>query len=103
MRRFDVSFSPPKVVVSRIAVAVAVLAVSAGCGGQKHHLAQYQFSNRTLGLVYVEPPEPELLQGSYNVNGQTPLQTVMRATGTVAKEVVARRASARLDTATRYL
>lgn len=101
MSCLDVSFVSPKVVVSRIAVAVAVLA-AAGCGG-KHHLEQYQFSNRTLGLVYVAPPEPELLNGSYNVNGQTPLQTVMRATGTVAKEVVARRASARLDTATRRL
>lgn len=103
MRSFDVSFSPPKVVVSRIAVAVAVLAVAAGCGGGKHHLEQYQFANRTLGLVYVEPPEPELLHGSYSVNGENALQTVMRATGTVAKEVVARRARARLDTATRYL
>ena len=57
MRRQD----SQRLVVRRIAVAVAVL-FAAGCGG-KHYLAQYQFSNRTLALVYVEPPSPQLLHG----------------------------------------
>ncbi len=95
MRRPDA-----KVVLRRIAVAVSVLAL-AGCGG-KHYLQQYTFADRTLALVYIEPPEPHLLHGLYDVdvNGNA-LQTVMQASAKVAKEVVARRASARLDTAAR--
>jgi len=94
MRRQDAQI----LVVRRIAVAVAVL-LTAGCGGRQH-LADYQFSNRTLAVVYVEPPSPQLLHGYGDISGaQTALQTVMRAGGGVAKEVVARRATARLDSA----
>lgn len=94
MRRIDAS----KVVVSRVAFAV-VLLVAAGCGG-KHYLAQYQFSDRTLGLVYLEPPSPQLLHGYYNVGlTQNAVQSVVRAGASAAKEIEARRASARLDSA----
>ena len=96
MRRRDASF----VVVRRIAVAFAVL-ITVGCG-RRHYLAQYQFSDRTLSLVYVEPPSPQLLHGYYDLGvPRTPVQTVMRAGGGVAKEVAARRATARLDSAVR--
>jgi hypothetical protein len=86
------------VAVRRIAVAFAVL-TTIGCG-RKHYLAQYQFSDRTLSLVYVEPPSPQLLHGYYDLSvPKNAVQTVMRAGGGVAKEVVARRATARLDSA----
>jgi hypothetical protein len=94
MRRQDA----PRLVVRGIAVAVIALVV-AGCGG-KHYLAQYQFSGRTLSVVYVEPPSPQLLHGYYDLSvPKTAVQTVMRAGGGVAKEVAARRATARLDSA----
>ena len=79
--------------------ALALTFLSAGCGG-KHYLAQYEFSDRTLGLVYIEPPSPELLHGWYNVDvGNSALQTVVNAGASVAKEVQARKARARLDSA----
>ncbi len=95
MRRLDAP-----VVLSRIAVAVALLS-SAGCGG-KHYLNQYEFSGKTLALVFIDPPEPELLHGWYNIDvGDNAITTVVNAGAKVAKEVVARRATARLDSATR--
>ena len=97
MRRQD----SQRLVVRRIAFAVVVL-LAAGCGGH-HHLADYQFSNRTLALVYVDPPSPQLLHGYGDIGiSQTAVQTVMRAGGVAAKEVVARRATARLDSAAQH-
>jgi len=92
MRRDDAPM-----VLRRIAFAVAVF-VAAGCG--KHYLNQYEFSEKTLALVYIEPPAPELLHGWYNLDlGQNAVQTVVGAGAKAAKEIEARRASARLDTA----
>jgi hypothetical protein len=83
----------------RIAV-VSVALLSVGCG--KHYLNQYDFSEKTLALVFIEPPSPELLHGWYNLDlGQNAVQTVVGAGAKVAKEREARRASARLDTASR--
>jgi len=92
MRRLDAP------VVHRGIAAAIVLALAAGCG--KHYLNQYEFSDKTLALVYIEPPAPELLHGWYNldVDGNA-MQTVVQAGAKVAKEVEARRASARLDSA----
>jgi hypothetical protein len=99
MRRASVS---PSRVVTRmtIHVGVAVLALaSMGCG--KHYLTQYEFSQKTVALVFIEPPQPELLHGWYNldVGYDNAVQTVVGAGAKVAKEVEARRASARLDSA----
>jgi hypothetical protein len=91
MRRSDAQ------VVSRIAVAVVVL-MSMGCG--KHYLNQYDFAQKTLALVFIDPPSPELLHGWYNLDvGNNAIQTVVGAGAKVAKEREARRASARLDSA----
>jgi hypothetical protein len=80
-------------------VTSAVAVILSGCGG-KHYLAQYQFTDRTIALVYVEPPAPELLHGWYNLDvGSSVFQTAVRATAGAAKEIEARRASARLDSA----
>lgn len=97
MRRNDAS-----VVLRRIAVA-AVVVVVAGCGG-KHYLAQYQFADRTLALVYIEPPAPELLHGYYDLSvPDNAVRTAVLAGATVAKEVQARRARARLDSAVQHV
>lgn len=88
---------PPRAVPLALA---ALLLVSAGCG--KHYLNQYEFSSRTLALVFIQPPEPELLHGWYNLDGfgrLNAVQTVVGAGAKVAKEVEARRALARFDSA----
>ena len=83
----------------RLILVSAVAVILSGCGG-KHYLANYQFSGRTIGLVYIEPPAPELLHGWHNISANdNALQTVMRAGAGVAKEVSARRARSRLDSA----
>ncbi len=80
------------------AAAILTLAAVGACG--KHYLRDYQFADKTIGLVFIDPPEPELLEGWYNLDvGQSAVQTVVRAGATIAKEVEARRASARLDSA----
>jgi len=80
-------------------LVLALLTTLVACGG-KHHLDNYRFSNRTLGVVFVEPPEAELRHGWYNVEtGGNRIQTVIQAGSKVAKEVEARRALSRLDSA----
>jgi len=83
----------------RFALAVALVVASGACGG-KHYLAQYDFADKTLSLVYVEPPAPQLLHGLYDLKiPENVQQGTVYAGGAVAKEVAARRARARLDTA----
>ena len=78
---------------------LALLATLAACGG-KHHLEEYRFSQRTLGVSFIEPPRAELKHGWYDVDpGGTALQNVVQAGAKVAKEVEARRALRRLDSA----
>jgi len=73
--------------------------VLAGCG-RKHYLAEYQFAEKTMALVWVEPPSPELRTGWYNLRpSRNPVEAAMRVGGGVAKEVEARKASVRLDSA----
>ena len=79
-------------------VALAALTLAGACG--KHYLRDYQFADKTIALVFIDPPSPELREGWYNLDvGHTAVQTVVNAGATVAKEVEARRASARLDSA----
>lgn len=71
----------------------------AGCGGG-HHLADYPFASRTLAVVYIAPPRPELLTGHYDVRkSENVVDAVVRTGAGVAREREARRASARLDSA----
>ena len=80
--------------------ACATAAFVSGCGGG-HHLADYPFASRTLAVVYIAPPQPELLTASYSLNkGENVVDAVIRTGSGVAREREARRASARLDTAT---
>jgi hypothetical protein len=81
----------------RLVVAATLVAVTA-CG--KHYLNQYEFTDKTLALVFIEPPSPELLHGWHHLDARdNAIQAVVRAGAGVAKEVEARRASDRLDSA----
>jgi hypothetical protein len=80
-------------------LVLALVATQVACGG-KHYLEEYRFSDRTLGVVFIEPPEAELRHGWYDVElGGNRIQTVVQAGAKVAKEVEARRALSRLDSA----
>ena len=83
-------------------VAMSLLAIGglAGCGAN-HHLGDYQFTNRSMALVYIEAPSPELLTGGYGIaSASNPVDAVIRAGTGAVKEVEARKASVRLDSAT---
>lgn len=90
--------------MTAIRVTGSMLALVFASACSHHHLDQYNFSNRTIALVFMEPPAPELLHGWFNVRpSQSPVQTVLRAGASVAKEVQARRAIARFDSASRQV
>ena len=62
-----------------IVAAVALAASLVSCGGG-HHLAEYPFASRTLAVVYIAPPAPELLTSYYDLtNSQNPVEAVVRA------------------------
>lgn len=83
----------------RVIAAASICASLPGCGGG-HHLAEYPFASRTLAVVYVAPPAPELLTSYYDLgNSQNPLEAVVRGAADVAREREGRRAQARLDSA----
>jgi len=82
-----------------LAAASGIIGAVAGCGGG-HHLAEYPFASRTLAVVYIAPPSPELLTSYYDLtNSQNPIEAVVRAGADVAREREGRRANARLDSA----
>lgn len=81
-------------------LTVGSFAIFAGCGGG-HHLGEYPFASRTLAVVYIAPPSPELLTSYYDLRtSQNPIEAVVRAGADVAREKEGRRANARLDSAT---
>lgn len=83
----------------RLVGAACIAASLAACGGG-HHLAEYPFASRTLAVVYLAPPAPELLTSYYDLtNSQNPLEAVVRGAADVAREREGRRAKARLDSA----
>jgi len=86
-------------VVRAVFAASALVAILASCGGG-HHLAEYPFASRTLAVVYIAPPAPELLTSYYDLtSSQNPIEAVVRAGADVAREKQGRRANARLDSA----
>lgn len=79
------------------AVVPGVLA-AAGCG-PGHHLADYDFANNTLAVVTSTPAYPELQTGWVDMDLENPVAAVIEGGARVAKEVEARRARTRLDSA----
>jgi hypothetical protein len=89
--------------VRAFAIGCTLVGSLAACGGG-HHLAEYPFASRTLAVVYIAPPSPELLTSYYDLtNSQNPVEAVVRAGADVAREREGRRANARLDSATRRI
>jgi len=85
--------------VQRALLALAVLALPA-CAGH-HHLGEYTFAERSMAVVVLDAPAPALLTNGYNLRADDdPVTAVLRAGTTAAKDVEARRARARLDSAT---
>jgi hypothetical protein len=83
-----------------VPLSTAGLVALAACGAN-HHLGDYQFSNRSMALVYIEAPSPELLTGGYGITtAANPVDAVIRAGTGAVKEIEARKASVRLDSAT---
>jgi hypothetical protein len=83
---------------SAAALAIGISGALLGaCGG--HNLADYDFADRTLAVVYFSEPIPELWTGDLDLEGDNPLEMVVNAGGRVAREVEGRRARARLDSA----
>ncbi len=87
----------------RISAAIAAVAgialVASGCGS-KHRLAEYDFRGRTLAVVTIAPPHPEVLSGAdLDTKSDNPLETIFRIGSEIAREASARRLRARLDSA----
>lgn len=90
----------PRLSVARAMILVPVILLAGACGGH-NHLSEYTFTSRSLALVYIAPPRPELVTGSYNVpDVNDPVRAVVAAGTGVAREVEGRRARTRLDSAT---
>jgi len=86
--------------LARGITAAALLPLAMACGGH-NHLAEYNFASRSMALVYIAPPRPELITGWYDIpNVDDPVAAVVAAGSGVAKEVVGRTARLRLDSAT---
>lgn len=83
----------------RATLAGALVAASlAACGGG-HELERYSFAGSTLAVVDFAPPDPALWTGGYDVEGDDVITAVLDAGSQVAKDVEARRARIRLDSA----
>lgn len=84
-------------------LTLASVSVLAACG-PKHHLADHTFANRSITLVYDEPPAPQLLTGWHEVKEiDDPMKAILHASGGIFNEIEGRRASARLDSASMHV
>jgi hypothetical protein len=83
--------------------AVVGLLASAACGGTRHHLNEYTFADRTLALVVLGTPAPGLLTGGYDLRAEDVVELAAKAGSKAVKDVEARRARARMDSATAHM
>lgn len=87
----------------RVTGALLALVFASACGG-RHHLEQYNFANRGIALVFIEAPSPELLHGWFDIRpSDNAVQAVVRAGASVYKEIEARKAVNRFDSAARQI
>lgn len=78
---------------------VALLMVLVACGGG-HRLKEFQFADKTLAFVYIAPPAPVLHTGGYDVDASgNPITQAIKVGTSAVKEVEARKARSKLDTA----
>jgi hypothetical protein len=74
--------------------------LAAACGGAHFHLNEYTFAGRSLALVVLGNPAPGLITPDYDVRSTDLIDVAVKAGSKVAKDVEARRAGARMDSAT---
>lgn len=77
---------------------LCLLAVATACGGG-HELERYSFAGATIAATDYPAPAPSLWTGSYELEGDDAITAVVNAGASVAREVEARRARVRLDSA----
>jgi len=83
-----------------VAGLAASLAFAAAACGPKHHLKEYQFADKSVAFAYIAPPAPVLRTSGIDVDADdNPVTAVVKAGTNAAKEVEARRARFKLDTA----
>lgn len=83
----------------RAMILLSLPVLLSACGA-RHHLADYDFSSRSLAVVASAPAYPDLHTGSMDTDGTDDgFVAVMNAGSRVAKEVTARQARSRLDSA----
>lgn len=80
--------------------ATVVCALVAACGGARFHLNEYTFAGRSLALVVLDNPTPGLITPEYDVRSTDLIDVAIKTGSKVAKDVEARRAGARMDSAT---
>ncbi|HEX6589154.1 MAG TPA: hypothetical protein VF039_09030 [Longimicrobiales bacterium] len=81
-----------------ILLAGMLALVTTACGG-RHHLGEYDFRGRTLAVVPMPAPSPELYTGGADISSENPLIAVIEAGSAVAVGIEGRRARVRLDSA----
>lgn len=79
-------------------LVVAASLLGSACGG-RHHLADYDFAGRSIAVVRLAPPAPELYTGGREITSDNAIVAVIEAGSAVAVELESRRARSRLDSA----
>jgi len=80
-------------------VAMGIVMTAAACSN-KQRLPEYDFRDRTVGLVAIAPPRPEILSGiSLASASDDPVERVIAAGSAILVEVSARNARPRLESA----
>ena len=80
--------------------ACAALLLASACGGARHHLNEYDFADHTLALVVLGTPGPGLITGGYDLRSDDVVELAAKAGSKAVKDVAARRARVRMDSAT---
>ncbi len=84
----------------RHAPLAALLLVASSACGARHHLNEYTFADRSMALVVLGTPAPGLITGGYDLRSDDVVELAAKAGSKVVKDVEARRARARMDSAT---
>jgi hypothetical protein len=83
-----------------LAASVTLLLAASACGGARHHLNEYTFADRSLAVVVLNTPAPGLITGGYDLRSDDVVELAAKAGSKAVKDVEARRARARMDSAT---
>lgn len=83
-----------------LASCAALLLATSACGGARHHLNEYDFADHTLALVVLGTPAPGLITGGYDLRSDDVVELAAKAGSQAVKDVAARRARVRMDSAT---